>query len=58
MTTQLISTRQAAELLGVHPVTVRKWVRQGLLGAIRLPGPRGQIRIPIEELERLRDSAA
>ena len=50
--TRYLSTRQAAELLGVHPTTVRNWIRAGKLEAIRLPG--GQLRIDVQALDRLR----
>jgi excisionase family DNA binding protein len=32
----LLSPRQAAELIGVAPATVRRWIREGDLRALRL----------------------
>ncbi len=34
----LISLREAASILGVHPSTVRLWSNQGILPALRTPG--------------------
>ena len=36
MTEQLFTTDEAAELLKVHPETVRNWIRRGALAAIRV----------------------
>lgn len=36
----LLSTREAAELCGVHVATVREWVRNGKLEALQTPGGR------------------
>ena len=41
-----------AELFRVHVSTARRWIAQGSVRAIRLPG--GQYRIPAAEIERLR----
>lgn len=41
METKLLSTSEAAARLGVHPQTLRKWERNGLIPhAIRTPGGR------------------
>jgi excisionase family DNA binding protein len=45
---QLLTARTVAELLGVCAETVLRWVRDGQLPAIRLPG--GAIRIPESDL--------
>lgn len=37
---EVLSVRQAADVLGIHPDTVRRWDAQGKLRAIRI-GPRG-----------------
>jgi len=33
---RLLTTDEVAERLGVHPVTVRNWVRSGALASLRL----------------------
>jgi len=47
--TTLLTVRDVAELLHVHPNTVRQWSDEGLLKAVRL-GPRGDRRFSIEEI--------
>jgi excisionase family DNA binding protein len=47
----LIRPAAVALRLDVSPSTVRRWVNDGLLPAVRLPG--GQIRILASDLERL-----
>lgn len=47
---QLFSTTEAAELLGVSPDTVRRWVATGKLRA--LPGEQTRRTIPGDELAR------
>ena len=47
----LLSTAQAAQLLGVHPNTIRNWEEQNLLQAFRI-GPRRDRRFRREDLER------
>ncbi len=37
-TSEWLSLRQAAELLGVHPATVRNWADEGKIAARRTPG--------------------
>jgi excisionase family DNA binding protein len=44
---------QVAEMFDVHPNTVRKWVRENILSAIRLPGS-NYSRFTARELDRLR----
>ncbi len=51
----LLTTSQVAQLLHVHPNTVRKWVDRGLLAAYRL-GPRGDRRFSRENLQRFLNS--
>jgi len=34
---ELLTTKQVADLLQVHIITVYRWISQGLLEAIRLP---------------------
>lgn len=45
---------EAARLLGVHPVTIRRWVDQGRLRALRTVARQRERRIPESELSRLR----
>jgi excisionase family DNA binding protein len=47
---RLLTVREVADLLSVSTETVLRWVRQGKLPAIRLPG--GAIRIWESALER------
>ena len=43
---------EAAELVGVAPVTVRKWCERGLLGSKCGPGV-GRYRIRLDDLKRV-----
>jgi excisionase family DNA binding protein len=47
--TALMTAREVADLLGVSTETVLRWVRQGKLPAIRLPG--GAIRFAEHAIE-------
>ncbi len=56
----LLSTREAAEVLGVIPVTIRRYVHAGKLRPVRLPrgGPYRFVRQELEELiERHREAS-
>src|SRR5215471_1206706 len=47
---KLLRISKAAHELGLHPFTVRKWIKQGKIAAIRI----GQeARVPRSEIERL-----
>lgn len=48
---RLLTREQAAELLGLHPRTLDRWVHRGRLRVIDL---RGTVRIPVAELARVR----
>lgn len=48
---RLLTIGQAAELLGVHPLTVRNWSEKGTIRCLRTPG--GHRRYRIEDLERV-----
>ena len=50
-TEELLSVSAAAELLGVHVVTVRRWTDDGKLPEVRTPG--GHRRIPRAAIDRL-----
>jgi DNA (cytosine-5)-methyltransferase 1 len=55
MTTQepkLITIREAAEMLGVHQETLRRWDNDGKLKAVRV-GKVGHRKYKIEEIEQL-----
>lgn len=46
-----LTTKQAAEQLAVSQPTIRRWIDQGRLRAVRLPS--GQYRIEQAEVDRL-----
>jgi excisionase family DNA binding protein len=48
----LVGVRQAAEELGVHENTLRRWEKKGLIKAVKLPT--GVRRFRREDVERLR----
>ena len=50
---QLMQVRQAAQALGVHENTIRRWEERGLLRAVRLPS--GVRRFRPEDVERVRE---
>jgi excisionase family DNA binding protein len=47
----LLATKQAAQRLGVHPATVRRWTASGRLRYVRIGRERA---IPAEEIARMR----
>ena len=47
----LLSMKRACERLGVHPNTLRRWIKEGGVRAVRTP--KGRFRIPEEEVSRL-----
>ncbi|PTQ53527.1 MAG: hypothetical protein HSCHL_2022 [Hydrogenibacillus schlegelii] len=48
---ELLSLREAAKKLGVHPNRLREWEKKGLIRPIRLPS--GHRRYPVEEIDRI-----
>jgi len=48
---KLLTVPEAADLLGVHPSTITRWVREGILESRRLPG--GRLRFKLDDLEKL-----
>lgn len=52
---RVYSPREAAECLGVHINTIRRWIDNGLIGAFRIGGV---VRIPAHEIDRITSSAA
>ncbi|MBG6085858.1 helix-turn-helix domain-containing protein [Zhihengliuella flava] len=49
---RLLNVKQAAELMGMHPDTVREMLRRGDLAGIKNPGLRGSWRIEESAIER------
>ena len=49
---KLLSTGDVSRLLNVHPNTVRRWSRSGLLKTYRL-GPRGDRRFMREDVQKM-----
>jgi len=50
--TKLLKIRQAAEMLGVNPETLRRWDRDGTFKAIRI-GKRGHRMYDEDEITKL-----
>jgi excisionase family DNA binding protein len=48
---QLVTFRDAAQLFGMHPNTLRKWAASGKLKVVKLGGK--AVRIPLSELQRM-----
>ena len=50
-TVELLTIEQAASKYQIHPQTIRKWIRTGVLKAVRV-GPQGRIiRLRRQDLE-------
>lgn len=49
MSDQMLRAREACEALGIHRVTMYRWIKAGILPAIRLPG--GEFRIRKEDID-------
>ena len=47
----MLSTTEAAEILGVSAETIRRWAADGKIQAVRLPG--GQLRIQRTEIDAI-----
>ena len=48
--TRLLRSGEVAKRLGLHPLTVRRWVKEGKIAAVQIGR---EARIPITEVERL-----
>jgi putative resolvase len=48
--TRMLRSGEVAKRLGLHPLTVRRWVKEGKIAAVQLGR---EARIPITEVERL-----
>ena len=46
----MLTIKEVADQLGVHEMTVRQWIADGLLPAVRLPGGKA-IRVRKEDLD-------
>jgi len=47
---RLLRTGEAGEMLGVTPKTIREWIKEGRIKALRIGK---EYRVPYEEVERL-----
>ena len=56
MNEDLLSTREASELLGVGTTSIKRWADEGELECVRTPG--GHRRFPLRSVIRLRQSRA
>jgi excisionase family DNA binding protein len=55
----MLTSKQAAEKLGVHPETLRRMVRDGRLKAVHLgKGPRSKLRVEESEVQRFIDDGS
>ena len=52
---RLLKIKEAADLLGVHPATLRRWDNEGRLKAVRIGSRRkvGDRRYRLEDIEKL-----
>lgn len=50
---QLLTVRDVAEQLKLHPETVRNWLREGRLRGTQLGGTKAGWRIPPSEVRRI-----
>jgi len=48
---RLLTTKEVADVFNVTRYAVAKWIREGRMRAIKLPG--GRYRVPESEVERL-----
>lgn len=42
---RMVRTKEAAEIVGVHPQTLRDWEKRGLVSAVRAPGTYRRFRV-------------
>jgi excisionase family DNA binding protein len=54
MITKLLTYKEAAEMLGVHIMTAKRYVKDGVLPVVRLSAH--MVRIPLDKLEELINS--
>ncbi|MDD5083071.1 MAG: helix-turn-helix domain-containing protein [Dehalococcoidales bacterium] len=53
----MVTVDEVAQLLHVHPTTVRRWERQSLLKSYRL-GPKGNVRFKREDIVAFIDNGS
>jgi excisionase family DNA binding protein len=51
-TRRLLTVNEAAERLAVHPITIRRWMRDGRLPALQLGGRGAPVRVDPKALEQ------
>jgi excisionase family DNA binding protein len=49
---ELLTVKETASLLRLHPITVRRMIEQGAIPAVQLAGKGTSIRIPLSALQR------
>lgn len=54
---QTMTSRQAAEKIGVHVRTIHRWIASGRLEAVKAPGYRGLFMIDPAEVAKLQEAA-
>lgn len=52
---KLLRIKEAAEMLGINPETLRRWDNQGRLQAVRM-GKRKDRRYKVEDLQKIIDT--
>ena len=55
--TKLLRIKEAAEMLGINPETLRRWDNQGRLQAVRM-GKRKDRRYKLEDLQKVIETKA
>jgi len=55
--TKLLRIKEAAEMLGINPETLRRWDNQGRLQAVRM-GKRKDRRYKLEDLQKIIETKA
>ena len=53
--TKLIKIREAAEMLGINPETLRRWDNEGRLNAVRI-GKRKDRRYKLSDIQKIMNS--
>lgn len=50
---RLLTVHEAAEILGIHAVTLRSWVRRGRIAVVRIgTGKKRRLRFEVETIRR------
>lgn len=54
ITTDFLSINDFAKKVGLHHITIRKYIKNGCINAFQIgPHPKSPYRIPISEIERI-----